>query len=257
MVNIFGDLGNTGSQGERGPIGPPGPSGTSGTHGKDGPQGKRGPVGKTGLSGISGEVGPPGERGPVGESGPSGISGEVGPPGERGPVGESGPSGISGKDGSLGERGPVGLVGVAGKDGVRGPQGRTGQQGERGLPSTTDLSAWIPDFILREFRKTESCSYFFPKDGSGFKKTIHGIEKLLSHSTNPIVSPDDGAIHAIAIHTPCQSTVAIPYRQNRLAVRFDKTNAYKAKGVKLSDPAHAWVCVCYIPCSSAVRSIHS
>ena len=72
----------------------------------------------------------------------------------------------------------------AGSEGPRGPKGK---QGERGM-SATDLCTWLPDFILLEFRKIESCSYFFPKDGSGFSKSPKGfIEKLISHSPSPLV----------------------------------------------------------------------
>ena len=77
---------------------------------------------------------------------------------------------------------------------------------------------------MQEFRSSEkSCSYYFPKDGSGFKRNREGgIEKLISYSTN--IEVDAEALKYII-----KTTVPIPYRENRVAVHFDKIIGYKAK----------------------------
>ena len=95
---------------------------------------------------------------------------------------------IFGKDvirGKEGPRGPSGIDGSAGPIGPPGPTGQKGEKGDAGSSGIDELCTWLPTFILQEFRKTESCSYFFPKDGSGFNKKGDVINKLISHSTNP------------------------------------------------------------------------
>ena len=136
------------------------------------------------------------------------------------------------------------MVNIFGGDdhqaGSEGPRGPKGKQGERGK-SATDLCTWLPDFILLEFRKIESCSYFFPKDGSGFSKSPKGvIEKLISHSPSPLVL--SRPVDAVAVK-PSQSTIEIPSK-DRLAIQFNGSTLYKSEGVKLSDTGHAWVCLC-------------
>ena len=56
--------------------------------------------------------------------------------------------------------------------GKRGPAGKPGPSGIH------DLCKWPPDFILQEFRKTESCSYHFPVDGSGFVTAKDSLQKF-------------------------------------------------------------------------------
>lgn len=170
-----------------------------------------------------------------GKAGSRGARGPIGPVGKSGPLG---PQGDTGNDGARGPSGHPGAKGDTGKDGARGP---SGEKGERGTSGIEELCVWLPAFILQEFRKTESCSYFFPKDGSGFKKSAGVINKLISHSTNPTLLGQK--VDAIAIQG-CTSTIPIPNRDDRLALQFDGNMLYKAEGVKLSHPGHVWVCLC-------------
>ena len=78
-------------------------------------------------------------------------------------------------------------------------------------------------------------------DGSGFKKSGDVINKLISHSTNPIVL--DKPVDAVAVQGR-SSTVSIPNCKDRLALQFVDKMLYRAEGVKLSHPGHAWVCLC-------------
>ena len=56
--------------------------------------------------------------------------------------------GLPGPRGVPGRRGPQGH---AGPSGVAGPKGDKGDTGSAGV----SICAWIPDFFLAEFRKTE------------------------------------------------------------------------------------------------------
>ena len=174
--------------------------------------------------GIRGPRGYPGEKGDKGDRG----TGEKGDIGKQGPIGDPGPKG---------DKGDPGERGADGKRGATGPSGGRGKRGRRGKPAI-DLCTWLPTFVLEEFRRTEeSCSYYFPKDGSGFKKNNEGgIEKFTSHST--IIGVD-----AEPLKDLIKTTVPIPYR-DRLAVHFDKRIVYKAKGVSLCEPTHSGVCLC-------------
>ena len=152
--------------------------------------------------------------------------------GDRG----SGSRGVRGETGPVGPPGPFGPPGPSGSPGRIGEQGK---QGERGLSGLQELCIWLPAFILQTFRNTESCCYFFPKDGSGFKKSEHDIVKMVSHSSNPALL--DNRIDATAIKA-CTGT--IPISNDRLALQFDREMLYKGAGVKLAYAGHAWVCLC-------------
>ena len=144
--------------------------------------------------------------------------------------------------GKVGARGPPGLDGSIGPAGEKGEQGETGKTGERGAigPSGLhDLCKWLPDFTLQEFRKTESCSYYFPVDGSGFKKEEGKIMKFISHSTNPRYLEDP--VDAASIE-PCLHTTTLP--RGGLAIEFEKNMAYRANGVKLARSDSTWVALC-------------
>ena len=151
--------------------------------------------------------------------------------------------------GKVGARGPPGLDGSIGPAGAKGERGETGMTSERGAigPSGLhDLCKWLPDFTLQEFRKTESCSYYFPVDGSGFKKENGNIVKLISHSTNPrhLEHPVD----ATSIE-PCLHTSTLPKGDNqRLAIKFEKNMAYRASGAKLARSDSTWVALCVTFC---------
>ena len=174
-----------------------------------------------------------------------GKEGEKGSRGERGPVGPAGGTG------------PPGAKGDVGKEGDRGPRGAqgvdvpAGKQGERGPSGIEELCAWLPAFILHEFRNTESCSYFFPTNGSGFEKTGDVINELISHSTHPIML--EKPVDAIAVKAS-STTIPVPNRKDRLALQFADKMLYKASGLKLSLPSHAWVCLCV---TFRVRVLHT
>ena len=140
-----------------------------------------------------------------------------------------------GKEEGKGSRGERGV------DGLKCDVGPAGKQGERGPSGIEELCAWLPAFILHEFRNTESGSYFFPTDGSGFKKTGDVINTLISHSTHPIML--EKPVDAIAVKGS-STTIPIPNRTDRLALQFTDKMLYKASGLKLSLPNHAWVCLC-------------
>ena len=138
--------------------------------------------------------------------------------------------------GVKGERGPIG---PSGKEGSAGSQGEQGEKGERGSSGLEDLCIWLPTFILQAFRNIESCCYFFPKDGSGFKKSGNDIVRLISHSSSPALL--DKQVDATAIKA-CTNTKSIS--NDRLALQFDRNMLYKSEGVKLAYAGHAWVCLC-------------
>ena len=150
---------------------------------------------------------------------------------------------IFGKDairGKEGPRGPSGIDGSAGPIGPPGPTGQKGEKGDAGSSGIDELCTWLPTFILQEFRKTESCSYFFPKDGSGFNRSGDVINKLVAHATNPTLL--DHSVDAVAIRG-CKSTTSIPNREDRLALLFDGTILFKAEEVILLHSGQAWVCL--------------
>ena len=127
------------------------------------------------IFGDRSDVGAQGSRGATGPRGPQGVQGSGGSRGLQGEQGSSGPAGARGEKGDIGSQGSI------------GPEGKKGSRGERGPSGFQDMCTWLPSFILNEFRKTESCSYFFPIDGSGFERTKNGgvIKKLITHSTHP------------------------------------------------------------------------
>ena len=139
------------------------------------------------------------------------------------------------------KKGPPGVDGSVGPMGPPGPKGVKGKKGDTGQSGIEELCTWLPAFILQEFRKAESCSYFFPKDGSGFNKSGDVINKLISHATNPTLL--DHSVDAVAIQG-CKGTIPIPNRKDRLALQFDGKMLYKTEGVKLTDSEHAWVYLC-------------
>ena len=139
-------------------------------------------------------------------------------------------------EGVKGARGPIGPVG---KEGPAGSKGEHGEKGDRGPSGLQELCIWLPAFILQAFRNVESCCYFFPKDGSGFKKSGNDIVKLISHSSNPALL--DHQVDATAI-AACTATV--PISNGRLALQFDGNMLYTGEGVKLAHAGHAWVCLC-------------
>ena len=123
-------------------------------------------------------------------------------------------------------------------------RGKRGPAGEPGPSGIHDLCKWLPDFILQEFRKTESCSYHFPVDGSGFKREKGKIVKLISHSTNPRYLKH--SVDATSIE-PCLNTINLPPDGNnqRLAIKFERSMAYKADGVKLAcSDSTRWISLC-------------
>ena len=143
-----------------------------------------------------------------------------------------------GVSGLRGARGPVGPVGPEGEEGPRGPRGEKGDMGPSGLE---ELCKWLPDFTLRELQKTESCCYFFPRDGSGYEKSGSVIEKMLSHSTHPALL--DHSVDAVAVEKKgCNNT--IPISHDRFALRFEGDMLYRGTGIQLVNPNHAWVCLC-------------
>ena len=177
------------------------------------------------------------EKGSIGERRYIGPAGRRGPPGVKGDVGKEGAQGERGAIGSVGKTGLSGAKGNVGKEGVRGPRGvqgvggLVGKQGERGPYGVEELCLWLPAFILHEFRNTESCSYFFPTDGSGFQKSGDVINKLVSHSTHPIML--EKSVDAVAVKGS-STTIPIPNRKDRLALQFTSKMLYKASGIKLS-----------------------
>ena len=145
---------------------------------------------------------------------------------EKGSRGERGSIGPAGRTGPPGVKGDVGKEGDRGPRGVQGVDGTVGKQGERGPSGIEELCSWLPAFILHEFRKTESCSYFFPTDGSGFQKSGDVINKLISHSTHPIVL--EKSVDAVALKGS-SNIVPIPNSKDRLALQFTDKMLYKAK----------------------------
>ena len=122
-------------------------------------------------------------------------------------------------------------------------RGKRGPAGEPGPSGIHDLCKWLPDFILQEFRKTESCSYHFPVDGSGFKREKGKIVKLISHSTNPRYLKH--SVDATSIE-PCLNTSTLPGgNKQRLAIKFEMGMAYKADGTKLAcSDSTRWISLC-------------
>ena len=143
--------------------------------------------------------------------------------------------------GASGPPGPIGKKGDKGDPGIAGPPGERGTIGPSGI---NDLCKWLPEFILQEFRKTESCSYHFPVDGSGFEREKGKIVKLISHSTNPRYLKH--SVDATSIE-PCSDTLNLPPDGNnqRLAIKFERSMAYKADGVKLAcSDSTRWISLC-------------
>ena len=168
--------------------------------------------------------------------------------GKEGARGPPGPMGVPGAKGDIGPQGIQGVMGPKGPKGARGVAGSTGEKGERGGigPSGLhDLCKWLPDFVLHEFRKVESCSYHFPVDGSGFKREKGKIVKLISHSTSP--KHLEHSVDAISIKA-CEHTSSIPGDAQRVAVKFEKDMVYKVEGAKLTCSGHMWISLCLTFC---------
>ena len=88
-------------------------------------------------------------------------------------------------EGVKGARGPIGPIG---KEGPAGSKGEQGEKGDRGPSGLQELCIWLPTFILQTFWNIESRCNFFPKDGSGLKKSENDIVKLISHSSNNLAA---------------------------------------------------------------------
>ena len=90
----------------------------------------------------------------------------------------------SGKRGEIGPEGPPGKIGKVGSQGEVGPRGIPGRRGPKGDVGGDSLHTckWLPEYILGKFRLGEKCCYFFPKNGSGYKKDKDKIVSFTSHS---------------------------------------------------------------------------
>ena len=153
---------------------------------------------------------------------------------------------IFGKEDIRGIKGDRGPMGATGATGAVGPVGEKGERGAMGPSGLHDLCKWLPEFVLYEFRKTGSCSYYFPVDGSGFEKEKDKIVKLISHSTNP--KHLEHSVDAIALNG-CVLTSPIPGNHKRVALKFEEGMSYKAEGVKLTcSENNLWISLCLTFC---------
>ena len=171
-----------------------------GPQGPPGPSGRRGPQGKHGIDGSDGAVGPPGSKGPRGEIGPAGPQGPAGPPGSRG---------------------------------TKGQKGDPGKSGHVGID---DMCRWMPDLVVEQFEKNETCCFKITDPS----KDLH-VDKGGAYIV--WISRSELKKNAVAVH-PSKRVLHITEKNNALV--FDKS-LYRVDDISLGPlaPSYVYVCVTF------------